>query len=109
MKENRSGISENIERLVCMGQELEKESTEIENEDLNNGQKGVKEEKLEDIIAQVEQCIARLEDPQASLEDSFRYYEQGVAKLKLCNEKVEQIEKKMLMINSQGELAPFMD
>lgn len=66
-----------------------------------------KTEKLEDVIAQVEQCIARLEDPQVSLEDSFRYYEQGIAKLKLCNEKVEQIEKKMLMINSQGELEHF--
>lgn len=66
-----------------------------------------KTEKLEDVIAQVEQCIARLEDPQVSLEDSFRYYEQGIAKLKLCNEKVEQIEKKMLMINSQGELENF--
>lgn len=66
-----------------------------------------KTEKLEDVIAQVEQCITRLEDPQVSLEDSFRYYEQGIAKLKLCNEKVEQIEKKMLMINSQGDLENF--
>lgn len=69
----------------------------------------VKEEKLEDIIAQVERCIAQLEDPQVSLEDSFRYYEQGVAKLKICNEKVEQIEKKMLMISSQGELVAFSE
>ena len=69
----------------------------------------VKEEKLEEIIVQVEQCIARLEDPQVSLEDSFRYYEQGVAKLKLCNEKVEQIEKKMLMISNEGELVPFTE
>lgn len=66
-----------------------------------------KAEKLEEVIAQVEQCITRLEDPQVSLEDSFRYYEQGIAKLKICNEKVEQIEKKMLMINSQGELENF--
>lgn len=69
----------------------------------------VKEEKLEEIIVQVEQCIARLEDPQVSLEDSFRYYEQGVAKLKICNEKVEQIEKKMLMISNEGELVPFTE
>lgn len=69
----------------------------------------VKEEKLEDVLAQVEQCIAQLEDPQVSLEDSFRYYEQGVAKLKICNEKVEQIEKKMLMISSQGKLVAFSE
>ncbi len=80
---------------------------ELNKEGLNS--EGLKEEKLEDILSQVEHCIARLEDPQASLEDSFRYYEQGVAKLRLCNEKVEQIEKKMLMINGQGELVAFTE
>lgn len=62
---------------------------------------------LEEILAQVEQCIAQLEDPQISLEDSFRCYEEGIRKLKICNEKVDQIEKKMLMINEHGELEEF--
>ena len=62
---------------------------------------------LEEVLAQVEQCIAQLEDPQISLEDSFRCYEEGIRKLKICNEKVDQIEKKMLMINEHGELEEF--
>lgn len=62
---------------------------------------------LEDVLMQVEQCIAQLEDPQISLEDSFRFYEEGIRKLKICNEKVDQIEKKMLMLNEHGELEEF--
>lgn len=62
---------------------------------------------LEELFAQVEQCIAQLENPQASLEDAFRYYEEGIKKLRACNEKVDQIEKQMLMVNSQGELEGF--
>ncbi len=69
--------------------------------------KETSESNIDGLLAQVEECIGRLEDPQISLEDSFRYYEEGVRKLKLCGEKVEQIEKKMLMINGQGELEDF--
>lgn len=59
---------------------------------------------LEEVLAQVEQCIAYLENPQISLEDSFRYYEEGIRRLRICNEKVDRIEKQMLVISNQGEL-----
>lgn len=62
---------------------------------------------LEETLAQVEQCITQLENPQISLEDSFRFYEEGIRKLKICNEKVDQIEKKILMVNERGELEEF--
>jgi len=73
------------------------------------GREGSAEENVpvEEVLVQVEQCIAQLEDPQISLEDSFRCYEEGIRKLKICNEKVDQIEKKMLMINEHGELEEF--
>ena len=58
--------------------------------------------RLEEVLAQVEQCIAYLENPQISLENSFRYYEEGIRKLRICNEKVDRIEKQMLVISSQG-------
>ena len=57
---------------------------------------------LDELLQQVNHCITQLENPQISLEDSFRYYEEGIRKLKMCNDKVAQIEKKMLVINSQG-------
>ena len=62
---------------------------------------------LEEMLSQVNACISQLEDPQISLEDSFRYYEEGIRKLKLCNDKVAQIEKKMQVINSQDGLDDF--
>ena len=65
------------------------------------------ERKLEDLLAQVEKCIEMLENSQISLEDSFRFYEEGVRKLKMCNSKVAQIEQKMMVINGQGELEAF--
>ena len=62
---------------------------------------------LEEVLAQVERCIAYLENPQISLEDSFRYYEEGIRRLRICNEKVDRIEKQMLVLSNQGELEDF--
>ena len=56
---------------------------------------------LEDLLKQVEECIADLENPEISLEDSFRYYELGVRKLRQCKEKVSQIEQKMIILNEE--------
>ncbi len=78
-----------------------------QNEDVEASQQ--KEElRLEEALAQVEKCVGQLEDPQISLEDSFRYYEEGIRKLKICSEKVDQIEKKMLVLNERGELKDFI-
>jgi len=62
---------------------------------------------LDELLAQVEECIGQLENPQISLEDSFRYYERGIRQLKKCNEVVAGIEQKMQVINSEGRLEDF--
>lgn len=70
-------------------------------------EKPEEEPALEEMLLQVENCIAQLENPRISLEDSFRYYEEGIRKLKICNDKVAQIEQKMLVLNQRGELENF--
>lgn len=78
------------------------EDAKIEDEDIRT-----EDQRLEDVLALVEHCIVQLDDPQISLEDSFRFYEEGLKYLKICSAKVEQIEKKMLVLNQQGELEYF--
>lgn len=84
---------------------MEREQMEPKMESQENPQ--TEELRLEDVLVQVERCVEQLENPQISLEDSFRYYEEGIRMLKICNEKVDQIEKQMLMLNAQGELVDF--
>ncbi len=66
-----------------------------------------KENSLEELFEEIEGILDRLEDKEISLEDSFLLYEQGMKKLKACNEKIDQVEKKMLMLNEHGELVNF--
>ena len=42
-----------------------------------------------------------------SLEDSFRLYKQGMELLKYCNDKLDTVEKKMLLMNEDGSLGEF--
>ena len=62
---------------------------------------------IEDILSQVEDTIANLEAQDISLEDSFVQYKKGMELLKVCNEKIDAIEKKVLILNGEGETDEF--
>lgn len=62
---------------------------------------------IEDILKQVEETIGNLEAEDISLEDSFSEYKKGMELLKICNEKIDAIEKKVLVLNGEGELDEF--
>ena len=62
---------------------------------------------IEDILSQVEDTSANLEAEDISLEDSFVQYKKGMELLKVCNEKIDAIEKKVLILNGEGETDEF--
>ena len=62
-----------------------------------------KEPTLEENFSALELVIKNLEDREISLEDSFRIYQEGMELLKLCGEKIDRVEKKMLQISESGE------
>ena len=41
------------------------------------------------------------------LEQSFELYKEGMELLKKCNEKIERVEKQVLIMNEKGELDEF--
>ena len=42
-----------------------------------------------------------------SLDDSFALYTEGTKLLKFCNEQLDTVEKKMLVLSEEGELYEF--
>ena len=70
-------------------------------------EKDNREETLEELFGRLDRIIAKLEDRDTTLEDSFAAYEQGVRYLKACNDTIDKIEKKMLVINESGGLDEF--
>ena len=68
---------------------------------------GAKERSLEEMFGEIEDVIEKLEDPDVPIEDAFIRYEKGMKILKECNDKLDRIEKKVLVLSENGELNEF--
>lgn len=66
-----------------------------------------KEPTLEEAFAQLDEMLLQLESEDISLEDSFKTYEQGMKLLKYCDETIDQVEKKVLLLQENGETDEF--
>lgn len=74
----------------------------------NENSEQLQEEKpLEEMFTELDLLAEKLEDRDTSLEDSFRLYRQGMELLKLCSEKLDTVEKKMLQLNEDGTFSEF--
>ncbi len=62
---------------------------------------------LEEAFAMLEETVARLEGEDISLEESFLEYQKGMELLKKCNDAIDQVEKKVLLLNEKGEMNEF--
>ncbi len=62
---------------------------------------------LEETFAQLEEVIRTMEKNEVTLEESFKLYHQGMDMLKSCNDKIDKIEKKMLVLDNEGEAYEF--
>ncbi len=74
-------------------------------QNVNNAEK--KEMTIEEGFAILDESIAKLSEENLSLEESFAVYERGVKILKEVNEKIETVEKKVELINSNGSRQDF--
>lgn len=62
---------------------------------------------LEENFKQLDEMIEKLEDKKIGLEESFTLYEQGMKLLKQCNDQIDKVEKKVMVMNRNGELDEF--
>ncbi|MFR0073828.1 MAG: exodeoxyribonuclease VII small subunit [Blautia caecimuris] len=62
---------------------------------------------MEEAFEKLGELAERLEDSETSLEDSFRFYKEGMELLKYCSEKLDTVEKKMLQMDEDGTLREF--
>ena len=66
-----------------------------------------KELNLEEAFDKLEETVAALEQEDISLEESFQIYKSGMELLKKCNQAIEQVEKRVLVLNEDGETHEF--
>lgn len=62
---------------------------------------------IEEVFQELDNLAVKLEDSETSLEDSFRFYKEGMELLKYCSDKLDTVEKKMLQMDEHGTLREF--
>lgn len=56
---------------------------------------------IEETFSALDALIDQLESGKGSLEDAFKNYEEGMKLVKSCNEKIEKIEKQILVLSGE--------
>lgn len=62
---------------------------------------------LEKAFEKLQETVETLEKPEITLEEAFLSYKEGMDLLKYCNDTIDKVEKKVLMIGEDGELHEF--
>lgn len=58
---------------------------------------------LEVSFDELNEIISKLEAEDISLEESFLLYNSGMKLVKSCNDSIDKIEKKLIILNEDGE------
>ena len=62
---------------------------------------------LEEAFAALDGIVDILEEEDIPLEDSFAAYKKGMDLLKICNDRIDRVEKKVMVLNGEGGLDEF--
>ena len=62
---------------------------------------------LEKLFARLEEVTADMEKSDITLEESFALYNEGMQLLKQCNETIAAVEKKVQVLDENGEVHEF--
>ena len=66
-----------------------------------------KKENLEEMFDRLDQVIGTLEGEDVSLEEAFGLYDQGTKLIRRCNQTINEVEKKILVLDENGEKHEF--
>ncbi len=64
-------------------------------------EENLKDKSIEELFSEIEDVLKKLESPDTPLEESFGQYETGMKLVRACSEKIDKVEKQMIVL--QGE------
>lgn len=82
---------------------------EVQNRRVDMGTDKKKEDSfsLEQTFEELEKIVEQLESDDISLETSFASYKKGMDMVASCNAYIDGVEKKVMVLNDEGDLDEF--
>jgi len=68
-----------------------------------------KPNEFEQAFAELEQIVKRLESEELPLDESLELFEKGISLSRFCNQKLEEVEKKIELILSDAKGQPRVE
>ena len=59
---------------------------------------------IEEAFAELTEIVERMEAPDVTLEETMQLYRKGTTLLAQCTEKLDAVEKEMIILTEEGEL-----
>lgn len=78
-----------------------------EKENVKNTEKEAEGLTIEETFDRLDETISQLEVGDIPLEEALEAYEQGMKYIKSCNDAIDRVEKKVMIIRENGELDEF--
>jgi len=86
-------------KTMKKGKSSQEDTLEVGDKEEEN----LEESSLEELFDKIEDIANQLEQGDMSLEESFALYDKGLGLLKQSNSIIDEIEKKVLVLDSKGE------
>lgn len=58
---------------------------------------------IEEMFDRLDGIMRTLEDSRSTLEESFASYEAGMRLVRACSEKIDKVEKQIMVVNGRGD------
>jgi Exonuclease VII small subunit len=62
---------------------------------------------INEMFENLDEVVQKLSSEENTLEESFALYQDGMQLLKACNDKIDVVEKKILVMDTDGEKHEF--
>ncbi len=56
---------------------------------------------IEEMFEQLDEIVHTLEDSKSTLEESFASYEAGMRLVRACSDKIDKVEKQIMVVNGE--------
>lgn len=62
---------------------------------------------IEENLSELDSIAAQMSDPEVSLEDSFRLYEEGIKRIRECNDAITSVRQRVEKLEKDGTVTDF--
>ena len=62
---------------------------------------------IEKAFEELQELLSRMDEEGVSLEESFKCYERGMKRIRYCNDTIDKVEKKVMILSAEGKADEF--